>query len=83
MADKPVGKVSHYYDKIGVAVLDLDRTLKTGDTIKIVKGETEFTQTIESMQIERKEVKSAKKGDSIGLKVDQPIKAGAQVFLEK
>jgi len=83
MADKPVGKVSHYYDKIGVAVLDLDRALKTGDTIKIVKGDTEFTQTIESMQIERKEVKSAKKGDSIGLKVDQPIKAGAQVFLEK
>lgn len=83
MADKPVGKVSHYYDKIGVAVLELDRALKTGDTIKIVKGDTEFTQTVESMQIERKDVKSAKKGDSIGLKIDQPIKPGAQVFLEK
>jgi len=83
MADKPVGKVTHYYDKINVAVLELDRALKVGDTIKIVKGDTEFTQTIDSMQIDRKEVKSAKKGDSIGLKVDQPIKPKADVFLEK
>jgi putative protease len=83
MADKPVGKVTHYYDKINVAVLELDRALKVGDTIKIVKGDTEFTQTIDSMQIDRKEVKSAKKGDSIGLKVDQVIKPKADVFLEK
>lgn len=83
MADKPVGKISHYYDKIGVAVVELDKALKVGDTIKIVKGDTEFTQAVDSMQIDRKEVKSAKKGDSIGLKIDQPIRPGAQVFLEK
>jgi putative protease len=83
MADKPVGKITHYYDKIGVAVVELDKALKVGNTIKIVKGDTEFTQAVDSMQIDRKEVKSAKKGDSIGLKIDQPIRPGAQVFLEK
>jgi len=83
MADKPVGKITHYYDKIGVAVVELDKALKVGSTIKIVKGDTEFTQAVDSMQIDRKEVKSAKKGDSIGLKIDQPIRPGAQVFLEK
>lgn len=83
MADKPVGKISHYYDKIGVAVVELNAALKVGSTIKIVKGDTEFTQAVDSMQIDRKEVKSAKKGDSIGLKIDQPIRPGAQVFLEK
>jgi putative protease len=83
MADKPVGKITHYYDKIGVAVVELDKALKVGNTIKIVKGDTEFTQAVDSMQIDRKEVKSAKKGDSIGLKIDQPIRPGAQDFLEK
>ncbi len=83
MAGKPVGKISHFYDKINVAVVELSAALKVGDTIKIVKDDTEFTQTIDSMQIDRKEVKSAKKGDSIGLKVDQVIKPKADVFLEK
>ena len=80
MADKKVGKVSHYYDKIGVAVVDLTADLKKGDTIKIVKGAEEFEQEVQSMQVEHKEVSIAKKGDSVGLKVDKETKRKAEVY---
>ena len=80
MKDSSIGHISHYYDKIGVAVLELTGSLKVGDSIKITKGDQEFTQTVSSMQVEHQAVKLAKKGHSVGLKVDQPVKPGAKVF---
>jgi len=80
IADKKIGKVTHYYDKIGVAVIDLTQGLKVGDNIKFVHKDNEFTQAVDSLQIDHKSVKSVKKGDSLGLKVDQPVKTGAEVY---
>lgn len=80
MADVRVGKITHYYDKIGVAVVELEGALKEGDEIRISGHGNEFTQKIASMQIEHEQVKKAKKGDAIGLKVDQPLKDGDEVF---
>lgn len=81
MADVKVGKVTHYYDKIGVAVVDLTKPVKIGDTIKIVGHDKEFTQSIASMQIEHEQIQQAKKGQVIGLKVDQAVKEDDEVFL--
>ena len=81
MADKQIGKVAHFYDKISVAVLDLSGSLKIGDTVKFVKGDQEFTQTVASMELEKESVKQAKKGQDVALKVDQKVKAGTEVFL--
>lgn len=78
--DKLIGKVIHYYDKIGVAVVKLNGTLKVGDKIKLVRGENEFTQEVTSMQIEHENIESAKKGDEVGLKVDQATKDSAEVY---
>jgi len=80
VADKKVGKITHYYDKISVAVLDLEAGLKIGDKIKIIKDSEEFEQEVKSIQVDHKEVKSAKKGDSVGMKVDQPVKRKAEVY---
>ena len=81
MPDFKIGKVTHYYDKINVAVVELDAKLSEGDKIKFVRGgEDIFEQDVESMQIEHKKIKSAKKGDVIGLKVDQEVKDGAEVY---
>ena len=66
---KLIGKITHYFSNIEVAVIDLTAPLKMGDTIRIVGGqETDFEQEVASMQIEHEEVKSAKKGDSVGMK---------------
>ena len=83
MADKPIGKVSHYYDKIGVAVIDLLSTLKLGQTIKISGHDQEFSQEVSSMQMEHEKLEEAKKGQSVGLKVDKPVKEGDEVYLVK
>ncbi len=77
---KLIGKVTHYFGNIGVAVLELTDTLKVGDTIRIVGGETDFTQTIESMEIEHQKVEVAKAGDSVGLKVGQKVREGYKVY---
>jgi len=77
---KLIGKITHYFGNIGVAVLELTDTLKVGDTIRIVGGATDFTQTVESMEIEHKKVKEAKAGDSAGLKVEQKVREGYKVY---
>lgn len=77
---KEVGKIGHYYSKINVAVVELTGGLKVGDEISIEGTVTNFKQKVESMQIEHKEVKSAKKGQSIGLKVIERVREGDTVF---
>lgn len=78
-----VGQVLHYYDKIGVAVVELSDTMNVGDKIKFVRGgEDLFDQTVGSMQIEHEELDSAKAGQIVGLKVEQPVKEGAEVYRE-
>jgi len=77
---KPVGLVSHYYTKIGVAIIDLNDSLAVGDKISIEGASTNFTQIVDSMQIEHKDVKEAKSGDSIGLKVAERVREGDKVY---
>lgn len=76
---KVIGKVIHYYDKIGVAIIDLTAPLKVGDRVKFVKGEDEIEQTIDSIQIEKEGVDSAKKGAVIGVKVNEVVREGTEV----
>ncbi|KKQ00904.1 MAG: hypothetical protein UW15_C0038G0003 [Parcubacteria group bacterium GW2011_GWC1_44_10] len=78
--EKEVGKITHWYDKIGVAVIDLKGALKMGDRVKIKKGEDEFEETISSMQVDHKEVSSAKKGDEVAVKLSQKAKEGAAIY---
>lgn len=81
MADMKVGKVTHYYDKIGVAVVELEAGLAVGDKIKFVRGgEDLFEQEVASMQMEHEKVETAKAGQTVGLKTDQEVKDGAEVY---
>jgi len=80
MAEFKVGKITHYYNKIGVAVVELTDTLTVGDTIKVSGHGREFTQVVASMQIEHEQIQEAKKGQTIGLKIDQEVKEGDEVF---
>lgn len=78
---KKVGKITHFYDKIGVAVLALEDSLKVGDRIRFVRGGEElFEQDVESMQVEHESVDKAKSGDEVGLKTTEQLKDGAEVF---
>lgn len=78
--DVKIGKVTHYYNKIGVAVVKLDKPLSIGDKIKISGHDKEFTQEVTSIQIEHQQIDKAKPRDDIGLKVDQPVKDNDEVY---
>lgn len=81
MANLKIGKVTHYYDKISVAIVELGSTLAVGDKVKFVRGgEDLFEQEVKSIQIEHEKKKSAKKGDVIGLEVGKEVKEGAEVY---
>ena len=80
MADKKLGSVSHFFDKISVAVVDLTAALKKGDLLKFKKGDDEFEQTVVSMQIDHNQIDKAKKGDDVAIKVDKPVKPGTEIF---
>lgn len=78
--EKQVGKVTHFYDKINVAVIKLFAPLALGDKIKIRGGEIEFDQKVDSMEFDHLKIKKAKKGDEIGLKIAKEAREGYKVF---
>ena len=75
-----MGKVTHYFTKIGVGVIELSDELKVGDRISIEGTTTNLQQTVDSMQIEHENVQSAGPGQSIGLKVNQRVRQGDLVY---
>ena len=77
---KPVGKVTHYYDKLRVAIVELVAGLAVGDKIKFEGHGSDFEQTVSSMQMDHEEVQQAKKGDVIGLQATGKVREGAIVL---
>ena len=78
--EKPVGKVTHYFPRIGVAVVALSEDLKQGEEIRFTGPQTDFTQKVASMQIEHAAITTAMRGQQIGLKVDRDVKVGDRVL---
>jgi len=81
MADKKIGTVVHYFNHIGVAAIILDADLKVGDKIKFMKhDQLLFEQEVVSMQKEHEAVTQADKGEDIGLKTDQVVHEGVDIY---
>jgi len=76
-----IGKITHYFDKIQVGIIEIEKgKLAVGETIHVKGATTDFEQVIESMQIEHEQVDKAKKGDAIGLKVKDKVREGDEVY---
>ena len=82
-AEKPIGKVTHFFDKISVAAIKLLAPLKVGDIVRIKGHVTDFVEKVESMQIEHVNVLKAKKGDEIGIKVKDKIRDHDYLYAAK
>jgi len=81
MAEKQIGKITHYFDKIGVGVIELtDGSLTKGDKIRIQGHDSDFEQVVMSMQIDREEVNEATAGQTVGFKADQPVRGHDIVY---
>ena len=76
-----IGKITHFFSKINVAVVLIEEgLLKKGDTIRIKGNTTDFEQKVASMQVQHKEIEEAKPGDDIGMKMDQPVHEHDKVY---
>ena len=72
MSEEQIGQVTHYFSQIGVAVLEItEGTLSVGDTIHIKGHTSDFTQVVDSIQINGKPVQEAQAGNTVGLKVTE------------
>lgn len=75
-----VGHITHFFSKISVAVVELTASLTVGDRIVVKGPETDFEQTVDSMQIEHQNVQSAGSGQSVGLKMAQHVREKDVVY---
>lgn len=80
MAEKPVGKVTHYFTNIGVAVIELEDELRVGDVIHIKGHTSDFEEKVASIQIEHQSVEKADVGQAVGLKVSQHVREHDAVY---
>jgi len=81
MADKKIGTITHFFDKISVGIIKLDGKLKVGDKIKIAGGTTGFEQEISEIQLEHKSIPEGKKGQEVGVKVSEKVREGDIVYI--
>lgn len=81
MAEEQVGVVTHYFGKVGVAAVQiLEGELHVGDTVRVKGHTSDFTQTVDSMQVEHQAVDTARKGDAVGLRVREPAREHDLVY---
>ncbi len=74
MEEKKIGEVVKFFSKINVAAIKLEGSLKVGDTVRISGHTTNFTQTVDSIQIENKNVQEAGPGADVGIKVKERVR---------
>jgi len=80
MPEEEIGKVSDFFARPVVAGIELAATLKVGDKIHIKGHTTDIELTVDSMQINNVDVKQAKAGDSVGIKVSERVRRGDIVY---
>jgi putative protease len=79
--EKEVGRVSGFFSHVSVAAIKLSGKVKVGDKLHIKGNTTDFETKVISMQIDGKDVKEAKAGEHIGIKVPDKVRPNDTVFL--
>ena len=80
MMETKIGTITHFYNRISVAVLSLTDPLELGDSVHIFGHSTDFEQNVTSMEIEHEKVTSVGPGDEVALKVSEPVRKGDVLY---
>lgn len=81
--EKPIGIVTHFYDKIRVGVVKLKKDIAVGVRVAVRGTHTDFKDAIISMQFDHEQIKKAKKGKSVGVKFKKRVREGDSLYLDK
>lgn len=79
-APKPIGKVTHFYNKIGVAIVKFTKAVPVGTKLAFKGATTDFKEVVQSMQYEHESIESAPKGKQVGIKVKERVHEGDSVY---
>ncbi len=79
---KPIGEITHFYNKIGVAIVKFNRNVEKGMMANFKGTHTDFSQKIDSMQFDHKDIEVAKKGQEVGIRVSEKVHEGDKVYEE-
>jgi len=79
--DTKVGKITHYYDQLGVGIVKLAKPLKVGQAVKISGKTTNFDQLVSQMQFNHKDIKSGKKAQEVGVKLNSKVRPGDEILV--
>jgi translation initiation factor IF-2 len=80
MSGKLIGEVNHFYNRIGVAVIDLVDSVQVGDQVHFFGRSTDFRQEVVSMQIEHEQITEAGKGQEVAMKVERRVRSHDKVY---
>jgi translation elongation factor EF-1alpha len=80
VTEQPIGKITHYFPHIAVAAATLSGELKVGDRVRVKGHTTDFTETVQSLEIEHRKVERAGPGDDVAFQVSEKARPGDQVF---
>lgn len=81
--EKPIGIVNHYYGNIGVGIIKFNKPVKAGTEVEIRGATTNFSQKLDSMQYDHKSIQTAPKGKEVGVKLEDKVREGDEVYLVK
>ena len=77
---KPIGKITHFYGHLNVAIVKFNKAVKVGTEVRFKGVTTDFKEMISSMQFEHKPIEASKKGQEVGIKVSGKVREGDEVF---
>ncbi|UCD40901.1 MAG: hypothetical protein JSV69_09925 [Chloroflexota bacterium] len=80
MSGELIGEVTHFYNRIGVAVVDLSGPIKIGDQVHFFGRSTDFRQEVQSMQIEHESITEAGEGQEIAIKVERRVRNHDKIY---
>ena len=79
--DKPVGVVTHYYGKAGVAIIKFNQDLPIGKNVTFQGATTDFSQDVKSMELDHQSITLAPKGKEVGVNVKEKVREGDEAYL--
>ena len=82
MEDDPIGEITHYFSRVGVAVLSINEPLHQGAWIRVRGHTTDLRQEVTSMEVDHQKIDEAKPGDQVAIKVSDRVRVGDSVYRE-
>lgn len=76
-----LGRVQHYFPHVNAAALKIKKgSLRVGDQLRFKGHTTDFTQVVESLQIEHASVQKVGVGDDVGIQVKERVREHDAVY---